>query len=266
MEEIFVAFWKKPVYDNINKENTHIVFLGDYLDAYESLENIIPEDAIANFEEIIDVTNSANNITLLLGNHDLHYFPQLLNCYGCRRYNQYKHDISNMFMSNINLFKLAYEININNKNYLFTHAGVLEDWFKLLIGENRVKTLLKDLLWVDVMKFPDNIKEKFTSLKFNADSLNTLLTFNEGINTLWMISRERGGRDRDGSCVWADIHEHFIAQQYNNTSTWYNDTYQIFAHTINYPSLNDYYIDDNIAMLDSSKAFILNNNGLNIID
>ena len=46
------TFWKESVYNNINKEDTHIVFLGDYLDAYEQIDNISPEDAICNFEEL----------------------------------------------------------------------------------------------------------------------------------------------------------------------------------------------------------------------
>lgn len=261
------TFWKEPVYNNINKDDTHIVFLGDYLDAYKNFEGISDEDAIANFEEIIEVTKSSNNITLLLGNHDLHYFPQLINNWGCRRYEKYKNDISNMFMSNLDLFKIAYDIDINSKKYIFTHAGVNEGWFKLLNGENRIRMYLKDLLWVDAMRFPEDVKEKFTSLTLNANSLNSLLSFDEGIKSLWMISKERGGCDNYASCVWCDIHEHFDAEFWNKTSNWYQQVYQIFSHTFTYPSVDEYYIGDNFAMLDARTAFVLNceNGKINVI-
>lgn len=261
------TFWKKPVYEHRNKEDIHIVFLGDYLDAYKNFEGISDEDAIANFEEIIEVTKSSNNITLLLGNHDLHYFPQLINNWGCRRYEKYKNDISNMFMSNLDLFKIAYDIDINSKKYIFTHAGVNEGWFKLLNGENRIRMYLKDLLWVDAMRFPEDVKEKFTSLTLNANSLNSLLSFDEGIKSLWMISKERGGCDNYASCVWCDIHEHFDAEFWNKTSNWYQQVYQIFSHTFTYPSVDEYYIGDNFAMLDARTAFVLNceNGKINVI-
>lgn len=261
------TFWKEPVYNNINKDDTHIVFLGDYLDAYKSFEDISDEDAIANFEEIIDVAKTAKNITLLLGNHDLHYFPQLINLRGRRRYEKYKNDISNMFISNLNLFKIAYDIDIKGKKYLFTHAGVNEGWFKMISGENRIKTYLKDLLWVDIMRFPDNVKEKFNKLTLSALSLNSLLTFDEGIKSLWMISKERGGKDKHASCLWCDIHEHFDDEFWNKTSNWYQQIYQIFAHTFTYPSVDEYYIGDNFAMLDARTAFVLNceNGKINVI-
>ena len=261
------TFWKKPVYEHRNKEDIHIVFLGDYLDAYKNFEGISDEDAIANFEEIIEVTKSSNNITLLLGNHDLHYFPQLINNWGCRRYEKYKNDISNMFMSNLDLFKIAYDIDINSKKYIFTHAGVNEGWFKLLNGENRIRMYLKDLLWVDAMRFPEDVKEKFTSLTLNANSLNSLLSFDECIKSLWMISKERGGCDNYASCVWCDIHEHFDAEFWNKTSNWYQQVYQIFSHTFTYPSVDEYYIGDNFAMLDARTAFVLNceNGKINVI-
>ena len=60
------TFWKDAVYKYRNVEGVHIVFLGDYLDAYKDIDGIEAEDAIANFEEIIDVARSANNITLLI--------------------------------------------------------------------------------------------------------------------------------------------------------------------------------------------------------
>ena len=129
------TFWKEPVNKYKNIEDVHIIFLGDYLDGYEYIDNISKEDAIANFEEILEVARDANNITLLLGNHDLHYWPEFLKSYGCRRYNEYKYDISKMFIDNIDLFSIAYETYINDKQYLFTHAGLCRTWFEYITSK-----------------------------------------------------------------------------------------------------------------------------------
>lgn len=61
------TFWKEPC-SKID-EYEKIIFLGDYLDPYD-FENISVEDAIANFEEIIDFAKkNINKVILLLGNH-----------------------------------------------------------------------------------------------------------------------------------------------------------------------------------------------------
>lgn len=134
------TFWKKAVYKYKNNKNVHIIFLGDYLDGYEKIDHISPEDAIANFEEILEVTRTSNNITLLIGNHDLHYWPEFLSSYGCRRYNIYKHDISKMFLDNIDLFSIAFETYINDKQYLFTHAGLVKNWFDYISSKKNLGT------------------------------------------------------------------------------------------------------------------------------
>lgn len=62
-------FWKKPCSEIENFD--HIVFLGDYLDPYD-FEHISVEDAIVNFEEIIDFAKgNSDKVTLLLGNHKI---------------------------------------------------------------------------------------------------------------------------------------------------------------------------------------------------
>ena len=67
------------------------------------------------------------------------------------------------------------------------------------------------------------------------------------------IGYERGGDDRNGgSCLWADIREHV---------GYFDDPlksiYQIFGHSLAYPSFDEAYVDENLAMLDSRRAWIL---------
>ena len=50
-----------------------IIFLGDYLDPYAH-ENISQEEALANFKEIIAFKQAnKDRVTLLIGNHEIHY-------------------------------------------------------------------------------------------------------------------------------------------------------------------------------------------------
>ena len=67
------SFWREPV---TSEEFDHIVFLGDYLDPYPQ-EGITQRQAFENFKEIVELKQSApKQVTLLLGNHDMHYYSQ----------------------------------------------------------------------------------------------------------------------------------------------------------------------------------------------
>ena len=85
-----------------------------------------------------------------------------------------------MFRSHRSFFQLAYEDYINGKSYLFTHAGLVPQWYekhKDLIGE------------------------------LNVDNLNHLMDSPQGIRALCEVSCYRGGWDQFGSIVWAHIAE-----------------------------------------------------------
>ena len=57
-----------------------VIFLGDYLDPYTYYEEILPSEALANFKEILDFKKAnTERVTLLLGNHDIHYFDKDMN-------------------------------------------------------------------------------------------------------------------------------------------------------------------------------------------
>lgn len=250
------TFWREPVKKYKNVEGVNIVFLGDYLDPYEDIDFIYKAEAFAVFEEIIDEARSANNITLLLGNHDLHYWPQFHRSYGCRRDELRKHNISHLFLGNIDLFSIAYETYINNKQYLFTHAGVIRPWFEWVTNKE-VKTNPLDPN--DSYRYSDvfGLTEQETAaidVEMNANGLNKLLESKVGRDTLWAISRYRGGYSIYGSCIWADVSEHYSLFSKEDR---YENIYQIFSHSFSSPSLDEYIINDNWAMLDCRKVFEL---------
>lgn len=252
------TFWREPVKKYKNVEGVHIVFLGDYLDPYENIDFIYKAEAFAVFEEIIDEARSANNITLLLGNHDIHYWPQFHKSYGCRRDELRKQNISHLFLSNIDLFSIAYETYINDKQYLFTHAGVIKPWFEWVTNKE-VKTNTLDPDLKDSYRYSDvfGLTEQEIAaidVEMNANGLNKLLDSKVGRDILWTISRYRGGYSTYGSCIWADVSEHYSLFSKEDR---YENIYQIFSHSFGSPSLDEYIINDNWAMLDCRKVFEL---------
>ena len=178
------TFWKEKVYKILKyDEDTHIVFLGDYLDPYQ-YEGIFPDDAIPIFKEIIDLKKSnPKQITLLLGNHDCGYIWS--DVCACRRDRKNYAEISKLFNENLDLFDLAYACELGGKKYLLTHAGLHKHWFDLVFGE----------------------KDNYDNV---ADYLNNWLHTDQGNieECLGMYSYFRGYvADNFGSCVWADVRE-----------------------------------------------------------
>ena len=95
------TFWK----DIMGYKDTPVVFLGDYLDPYPR-ENIGKRQAIDNFLEILDYAKQNDNVTLLLGNHDMEYSIGTHIC-DCRRDVRNYKTIRNLFLDNSNMFALA---------------------------------------------------------------------------------------------------------------------------------------------------------------
>lgn len=202
-------FWHKAkeMIDKVDK----VVFLGDYLDPY-SYEGITFEDALIELEGILAFKEDyPDKVVLLLGNHDEHYIN--LEFMNCSRLNVWRRvEIHDMFMSNIDKFQLIYE----TENYLFSHSGLYKEWM------NKYELSLDDL------------KDYKTFLKNRWETLQD-------------IGYERGGWDKVGSCIWADIRE-------SVKNELYTDKRQIVGHT----QLSEKpYITSKIACLDVRKCFIL---------
>lgn len=172
-------FWKSAVerIDDCDK----VVFVGDYFDPY-NFEGISVVDAIGNFREILHfVKEHPDKVVMLLGNHDLPYFSEqyrALSSYHCRWSRDWHDVISEMFEANRQLFKMAHV----EDDVLFTHAGCSTKWLKSIHAE---PASLSDLV----------------------EKLNSLPSTEKGLRQLYMVSRHRGGWNKAGSCVWADVDE-----------------------------------------------------------
>lgn len=248
MSKIFIIpdvhgrdFWKKA-YEYVDKVD-EVIFLGDYLDPYE-FEHISEEQAIENFKEILQFKKEHRNVTLLWGNHDHHYIPPFNKVWGCRRIDSRLDELTELYTKNLHHFQVIRII----ENYIFSHAGVLKDWFETVTDK---KPIGKSLLFSEFVELSDTDKQ-LLNISLSENEINSWLSHEIGRRVLGMVSRERGGRDRYGSCLWADIYEHI---PYFNTSQL--NYYQIFSHSLSYPTIDDYYKDNYMAMLDCRKCFML---------
>ena len=203
-------FWHKAM--EMIDEVDQVVFLGDYLDPY-SREGITFEDALMEFEGILDFKKDyPDKVVLLVGNHDMHYIKtEFMNC---SRLNVWRRtEVHDIFMNNIDKFQLIHEVD----KYLFNHAGVYLDWTK---------------------KYEIALEELFDFKKFLEKRWSTLED----------VSYTRGGWDKVGSCIWADIRE----SVQNELPVMFKK--QIVGHT---QMESKPYITTRIACLDVRQCFIL---------
>lgn len=205
------TFWKTPC-ENIEKYDK-VIFLGDYLDPYD-FEKIAVYDAIDNFKDILLFAEKHHDkVITLLGNHDGSYFSSIyygFSTYHCRHSNVHHKEISEIFKSHEDFFKVAEECG----GILFTHAGCTSGWLNEVFKGKYDKEINMDDLCQD---------------------LNNLLKSKDGLLSLYMISSNRGGYDDFGSCIWADYYE----MLWDSTNSIVDgkhhpihDIKQVFGHTM----------------------------------
>jgi 3',5'-cyclic AMP phosphodiesterase CpdA len=176
-----------------------VIFLGDYVDSHTLSDGVI----LNNFQQIIKVKQqNADKVVLLIGNHDAQYmhYPNY-SCSGFRRSMQVA--LTELFTGNRSLFRVAYQ----QGNYLFTHAGVTNNWLnacKLRIDSSAILSVLNNASTL-------------------ADGLNLVYDDFHYQPILFDVAPARGGYDPFSGPVWADRSE---------TRTDYVKGYhQIVGHT-----------------------------------
>lgn len=162
------AFWHRAM--ELVDQVDQIVFLGDYLDPY-SHEGISFDLALEEFNKILEFKKEYPDlITLLVGNHDMHYIiKDFMDC--SRRNTAMLDQLHKLYNSNLDLFNL---IHIED-DWLFSHAGVYKGWM-----------------------------DKY---EFTLEDLNLKTFLGSHWPALEDLSMYRGGYNFVGSCVWADIRE-----------------------------------------------------------
>lgn len=222
------TFWKEAVDKN---PDLPVVFLGDYLDPY-SAEEISEKHALVNFQEILDFKKSnMERVTLLIGNHELHYLDMELEF--SRKDTVNAPLIHDMLYKNLELFRIATFVQSDRKTFLFSHAGILESWWKKHFSN-----------------VGDNINDVCNALNNKLSDDSTITSF---INEALMdASKARGGEDEAGSCVWADINEH------KGKKGFLSNVYQVFGHSQLKKKAK---IKKGYADLDCRKAFVIMSDG-----
>ena len=220
-------FWKDAIKD---RENEEIVFLGDYNDAYPN-EGITPDQALENFKEILEFKKAHNeNVVLLIGNHDCHYFAPGFDD-ASRRCGRLAKKLCEIYLNSLKLFQLAYEKEINGKKYVFSHAGIHKLWLDDMYGKDKwdENTIVKQL------------NEDFQKLEYG---------FCHGLDS---VSYYRGGFESYGSIVWADCREYDYFKKPDVGER------QIYGHTQleSQPIVTDFRV-----CLDVRRGFILDNEGV----
>lgn len=164
--------WKDLVSDS---KYDLTIFLGDYVDGF----NVSNTEIIENLNEIISFKDkNPDKVILLWGNHEGNYAftpPYVHNPYSCSGYRSTIHsDLHDIFKTNFDKFQLAYQY----KNYLWTHAGVHQDWWDY-----------------DYPYTKENLQDI-------ADGLNK--AFKEYQSSIFQVGRLRGGFKDVGGPLWAD--------------------------------------------------------------
>lgn len=221
------TFWKDAVRGH---EEEDIVFLGDYLDPY-SYEGITPVDALDNFREILQFKQShPENVTLLLGNHDLGYLCTDINI--CRHDFARHVEIKELFTTNPAWFQLCASREVAGKIYLLSHSFVSGYWLELC----------KRYLQFDY-SHPSEI----------AGILNTMFRDQQErmFKLLAVVSYYRGGDRAFGSMVWSDL----LEAKYEDAHI--DGVINVFGHT----QIREPLIYKRFACLDFKHAFELKDDG-----
>lgn len=165
------------------------IFLGDYLDPYTFYDDILPSEALCEFRDILQYKKeNYDQVTLLLGNHDVHYFHPKLN--SSRKDWMCQEEIAEIFFKNLSLFKLTEFLNIGGKKILFSHAGIIPEWMILHFDE------------IDLSE-----TEQLSNLL--NEQLNDLDKFKKFVTEALMDrSASRCGTAIYPSVVWADVVDH----------------------------------------------------------
>lgn len=242
------TFWKDAI--PYIEGGTPVVFLGDYLDPY-SHEAISPNDAKANFKEILEVTEGKNNVHLLIGNHDTTYIWPEANICECRTDYNNLPELCTIFKKELKRFSLHWYDEVGGKKFLFTHAGVHEDWLKVLRKQLNIK---------------DDADMGYCLTALYNGAYNEDLTC---LSLLSHVSYLRGGWQRVGSCIWADINEFLM-----HPSVSLKDYTQIVGHSQQIkkqPTENGgfkwvggepvYDMNSNVFCLDCHKCFYIDGEG-----
>lgn len=222
-------FWRAAVKD---VPDTPVIFLGDYIDPYD-YEGIPAEEVFPRFEEIIELKRAyPDAVTLLLGNHDLHYVDRELE--GGRFDSLHANRNRAAILGNADLFDMAHVVTVGAMKLLFTHAGLRLGW---IARHQEIFELAKYTDWADCLNDMWHDESRRPAL----------------LKALEDVPYSRWGRCLYGSPVWNDVDD------FDRDKDELPGYCQIFGHSQQEhdPVITDYY-----ACLDCRRPFLLTEDGV----
>lgn len=120
------------------EEHDRVIFVGDYFDSFD-----IPYDIqINNFLDLIEYKKtSGKEVVLIIGNHDIHYFPYINDTATAGYQFKYAHLISQIIDNNKDHLQIAYGFD----DFLFTHSGISVEFMDNNYPKWNENTIVDDL-------------------------------------------------------------------------------------------------------------------------
>ena len=126
--------WKQIVAKE-HDDTDEFVFVGDYFDSF----TVKGLDQINNFLDIIDFRNTSiyHKVTLLIGNHDYHYYPGIEDNGTSGYQTLMAPSIKHVVSDNKQYLQAAYQVG----EFVFTHAGLSSEWLDDMVDGWSVDSL-----------------------------------------------------------------------------------------------------------------------------
>jgi hypothetical protein len=127
--------WKQIVAKEHDADE--FVFVGDYFDSF----TVKGPDQINNFLDIIEFRNTSiyHKITLLIGNHDHHYYPGVDDSGTSGYQTLLAPSIKHVVGDNKQYLQAAYQVG----EFVFTHAGLSSEWLDDTIEDWNVDNVVE---------------------------------------------------------------------------------------------------------------------------
>lgn len=203
-------------------EYDKVIFIGDYCDSFD----IPPIQILDNVKNIIKFKEMyPEKVVLLLGNHDIHYF------WTTDRYSGFElsiyHDLKNIFESNLDKFKIAFQID----NFLWTHAGVTSKWWEKVLPSLESEDNRFKFLYDECKNISDYLNTMFQVGDRNINSISNLRRrgYIEGADwagPLWAHDTEMNAALTGYHQIVGHTHKEKVLTSYrgHNTSVTFIDT------------------------------------------
>lgn len=112
----------------VHSDADRFIFIGDYFDTHFDITGL---EQLQNFEKICQFKRTqlslGKQVILLIGNHDIHYFPEIGYTGTSGYQSKMKIVFENAIRENRDLLQMCFE---DENNVFYTHAGISSTWLR----------------------------------------------------------------------------------------------------------------------------------------